>query len=94
MEALGMLGYPIDPEADSRLVAERARWVLERERIVEALRVVCADHGDNDWMEQHSLADVVEKHLGRHLDQTAERRAKSVAIAAEALTFAISPREV
>ena len=34
----------------------------------EALRRVCKDHGDNDWDDMLSLADVIDKHLARHLD--------------------------
>lgn len=33
----------------------------------EALRIVCAEFGDNDWSDDLSLADVIEKHLARHL---------------------------
>jgi len=32
------------------------------------LRMVCDDHGDNDWSNELHLADVVEKHLANHLD--------------------------
>ncbi len=32
------------------------------------LREVCAAHGDNDWDDDLHLADVIEKHLARHLD--------------------------
>lgn len=31
------------------------------------LRRVCAEFGDNDWGDELHLADVVEKHLARHL---------------------------
>jgi hypothetical protein len=48
--------------------ATRAKWILEREATVAALRSVCADHGDNDWDEHLHLADVIEKHLARHLE--------------------------
>jgi len=47
--------------------AAGARWISERERTVSALRTICADHGDNDWPDNLHLADVIEKHLGRHL---------------------------
>jgi hypothetical protein len=46
--------------------------VLEREQTVAALRSVCADHGDNDWTEELHLADVVDNHLGRYLDDREE----------------------
>ena len=48
--------------------AGRARWVSEREQTVAALRSVCERHGDNEWDEDLHLADVVSKHLERHLD--------------------------
>ncbi len=54
------LGYS-DPEAS------KAGWIKERESTVAALRSLCEDFGDNDWPEDLSLADVVEKHLARHL---------------------------
>ncbi len=64
---LGELGYE-DTEAT------RAKWVLEREATVAALRDVCGAYGDNDWGETLHLADVVEKHLGRRLDNELGRR--------------------
>lgn len=41
--------------------------ILEREDAIQALRSLCADHGDNDWEEDLHLADVINKHLGNHL---------------------------
>jgi hypothetical protein len=35
------------------------------------LRILCEDFGDNDWEEQDHLADVIDKHLGRHLHERA-----------------------
>jgi hypothetical protein len=46
-----------------------AALISEREQAVTALRNVCKEHGDNDWDESLHLADVIEKHLGRHLDE-------------------------
>jgi hypothetical protein len=54
------LGYD-SPEA------QKAGWILEREAAVAALRTACAEHGDNDWPVDLHLADVIEKHLMRHL---------------------------
>ena len=59
-QAIRELGID-DPEAG------KARWILEREAAVEQLRQVCEDHGDNDWSNDLHLADVIEKHLARHL---------------------------
>jgi hypothetical protein len=47
--------------------ATRAKWIIEREETVNALRAICHDHGDNDWPPDLSLADVIDKHLHRHL---------------------------
>ena len=43
--------------------------ILEREAAVAALRSICEDYGDNDWPDNLHLADVIEKHLGRVLDE-------------------------
>lgn len=47
--------------------SQRVSWILEREAAIVQLRDVCESFGDNDWDERLSLADVIEKHLGRHL---------------------------
>lgn len=60
-ECLCQLGYE-DPEA------QKIAWIKEREATVAALRSVCEDHGDNDWDDDLHLADVIEKHLSRHLE--------------------------
>ncbi len=52
----------------SEKALEPVRLVLQLEQARAALRRVCEDHGDNDWDDDLSLADVIEKHLGRHLD--------------------------
>jgi predicted secreted protein len=39
----------------------------EREDAVKLLREICEEHGDNDWADDLHLADVLEKHLYRHL---------------------------
>ncbi len=49
--------------------ADAAR-ILERVGAVRELREVCGEFGDNDWADGLDLADVVEKHLGRHLMET------------------------
>lgn len=56
---MGNLGY--------ENVTEQA-WIAEREAAIAALRRLCAAHGDNDWPESLHLADIIEKHLGRHLE--------------------------
>lgn len=44
-------------------------WVGEREDAIAALRQICDAHGDNDWPENLHLADIIEKHLGDHLEE-------------------------
>lgn len=48
-----------------------ARLALQLDSARAALRGVCADHGDNEWPDSLILSDVIEKHLGRHLDDPA-----------------------
>jgi hypothetical protein len=43
------------------------KWVVEREDVVATLRVICEDHGDNDWDERLHLSDIINKHLGDYL---------------------------
>lgn len=47
---------------------DAARLIAERAEAVAMLRRVCEDHGDNDWSDTLHLADVIEKHLYRHLE--------------------------
>lgn len=43
-------------------------WRIERNDVVAALRLICGDHGDNDWDDNDHLGDVISKHLADHLD--------------------------
>lgn len=56
---------------DRKLAAVLAE--VEAARV--ALRRLCADHGDLEWDDRLHLADVIEKHLARHLDARAEKAA-------------------
>lgn len=56
--ALQNLGYPAE-----------WGWVSEREQAIAVLRSICAEHGDNDWGENLHLADIIDKHLGKHLEE-------------------------
>lgn len=49
------------------------QWVVEREQAIGQLRALCKEFGDNDWDEQLHLADVIEKHLGKHLHGLRQR---------------------
>lgn len=41
--------------------------VDERAETIFILRIICKDHGDNDWEDDLHLADIIDKHLGKHL---------------------------
>jgi len=43
----------------------------ERNDAIVMLRQVCEDWGDNDWADNLHLADIIEKHLWRHLEARA-----------------------
>ncbi|MEE8113596.1 MAG: hypothetical protein V3T23_04500 [Nitrososphaerales archaeon] len=45
----------------------KARWIVEREEVIVALRDLCETFGDNNWPDNLGLGDVIEKHLARHL---------------------------
>jgi len=47
--------------------AKAHKWRIEREEAVAMLRRVCEHQGDNDWPDDLHLADVIDKHLWRHL---------------------------
>jgi hypothetical protein len=50
--------------------AEHVKWIHEREEAIMALREICEQYGDNDWDERQCLADVITKHLHRHLEES------------------------
>lgn len=64
----------VNGDRDAELDAARA--VAELEDARAALRRVCEDHGDNDWDDDLHLADVIEKHLARHLDEAVENESE------------------
>lgn len=47
--------------------ASHAAWIAEKEEIKQVLKEVCTDFGDTDYHDDLHLADVIEKHLHRHL---------------------------
>ena len=49
-----------------------AEWLSEKRQIINALRSICEDFGDNDWSDSLYLPDVIEKHLARHLRSNAK----------------------
>ena len=46
---------------------DAARLIYERDEAISVLRDLCKYHGDNDWEDNLYLADIIDKHLGRHL---------------------------
>lgn len=63
-DTIAALGY-----GDDSVEGRVAGLVAEREAALAALRTACRDHGDNDWPDYLHMADIIEKHLMRHLDQ-------------------------
>lgn len=53
--------------------AKLALAYVALDEIRSKLRELCGVYGDNDWADNLNLTDVLEKHLGRHLDETARR---------------------
>lgn len=51
---------------------DKDAWRAERAETIAVLRMVCDDHGDNDWLDDLHLADVIDKHLARHLEERAD----------------------
>lgn len=65
VSAIDAAGFVIVPK-------QKDKWVdRERATTIAALRSLCAEFGDNDWPDDLHLADVVEKHLGKHLHVSA-----------------------
>lgn len=64
-----MLGVCLNELGIHDIEAERARWVAERTDLILLLRRLCDELGDNDWSDDLSLVDVIEKHLIRHIVQ-------------------------
>jgi predicted secreted protein len=58
-----------DVETQDSAVRTAARLTAERIDAIAALRRICEQHGDNDWDDDLYLADVIEKHLHRHLGE-------------------------
>jgi hypothetical protein len=53
------------PEDDPLVKLGRA--MAERGEVVQLLRSVCAEYGDNDWDDEDDLKDVIDCHLVKHL---------------------------
>ncbi len=60
--------------ADGSEDRDRVALLIERSDTISMLRRVCASFGDNYWPDSLHLADIIEKHLERHLyDEVAPR---------------------
>lgn len=57
--------------SDGDILIIRECWIGgERAEVVDILRELCKDYGDNDWEDNLNLRDVIEKHLAKHLWKT------------------------
>lgn len=66
---LGALALDLEGK-DLKLAAA----LIQLHDVRAALRDVCDEHGDNDWEDNLHLSDVVEKHLGRHLNERTRQK--------------------
>ncbi|SHH33704.1 hypothetical protein [Desulfofustis glycolicus] len=58
----------LDIETDAEKLEKKiVQLVAEREEAISVLRDICRDCGDNSWSDDLHLADIIDKHLGRHL---------------------------
>lgn len=48
---------------------QRLRLISEREEVIQFLRGVCSEHGDNDWEEGLHLKDIIDDYLVRHIGE-------------------------
>ncbi len=64
LEVLNVCLRELNP--DERL---QASWLIERHGAIRQLRELCETWGDNDWPDSLDLADIIEKHLARYLDE-------------------------
>lgn len=55
------------PQYDEPGDKQLALLVAERSEAIAILRNLCEEFGDNDWDEDLYLADIIDKHLGKHL---------------------------
>lgn len=56
------LGYREDVDVTG------AQLIIERTVVIQVLRGICADFGDNDWADNLNMSDIINKHLYRNLD--------------------------
>ena len=59
--------YHCLPHLNDTLEKSYSQIVLERSEAIQSLRNICQDFGDLDWDNNLHLADIINKHLGKHL---------------------------
>ena len=64
---VALRGIGRDAPGDAGLVARLAALEKERSEAIGVLRRLCKEHGSTDWNDNLHLADIIDKHLGRHL---------------------------
>lgn len=66
---VALRGLGAEPLPDDLASAQRRIARLEEELADgrKQLRMLCDNFGDNDWEDGDHIADVIEKHLGKHL---------------------------
>lgn len=57
----------LSTEQRDKLLINMTGWTQERLEVVQILRELCAEFGDNDWKDKDHLRDVIEKHLAKYL---------------------------
>jgi hypothetical protein len=66
-QSLRALGFDLTNQ--DVMLAQVSAMLIEREEAVAQLREICAAFGDNNWARELNLADILDKHLARHLFQ-------------------------
>ncbi len=51
---------------------EREALLIEREEAIMVLKRLCGEFGDLEWDENLHLADIIDKHLGRYIEELAD----------------------
>lgn len=74
---LGLLRYCYRELGYDDPAIQHSRWLIERTEIINQLRLVCAEFGDNDWPDDLHLGDVIEKHLAPYLDRLKQAAGES-----------------
>lgn len=63
----GQVPFVYFPKVAGEIEVINPFWQQERSDIIRILRVLCKEYGDNEWIEENHLGDVIEKHLAKYL---------------------------